>query len=112
MSYKQNKLTSLIAKEVSDILQFEVKNPEIGFVTVTGVEVSNEYSYAKIHVTFLDKKNKEVQFEALNRVKGFIRSSLAKKIKIYKVPELIFVMDNSYEEGEKIEKILKELKKD
>ena len=98
-------------KDVSDILQFEVKSPDIGFITVTGVEVTNDYSYAKVFVTFLDKKNIENRFEALQRTKGFIRSSLAKKLSIYKVPELVFVLDNSYEQGEKIERILKEIEK-
>src|SRR5690554_1247455 len=109
MSHKQHKIASLILKDVSDIIQYEVKSPDIGFITVTGVEVTNDYSYAKIFVSFLDKKNIEKRFEALQRVKGFVRSSLAKKMSIYKVPELIFVLDISYEQGEKIEKILKEI---
>ena len=111
MSHKQHKISSLILKDVSDILQYEVKNPDIGFITVTAVEVTSDYSYAKIFVSFLDKKNVEKRFDALQRVKGFVRSSLAKKLAIYKVPELIFVLDTSHEQAEKIEKILKEIEK-
>lgn len=110
MSYKKDKISMSIFRYISDIIQFEVKSSEIGFVTVTKVEVTTDFSYAKIFVSFLDKKRAQAQFEALERVKGFIRSSLAKKLTIYKVPELIFVMDDSYEKGEKIEQILREIK--
>ncbi|MCK9198444.1 MAG: 30S ribosome-binding factor RbfA [Erysipelotrichales bacterium] len=110
MAYKQDKISVSILKYVSDILQFEVKSPDIGFITVTGVEVTNDLSYAKIFVSFLDKSKVNLRMEALERVKGFIRSSLAQKLTIRKVPTLIFVYDDSYEKGEKIEKILKEIK--
>ena len=110
MSYKKDKISMLIFRYISDIIQFEVKSTEIGFVTVTKVEVTTDLSYAKVFVSFLDKKRASTQFEALERVKGFVRSSLAKKLSIYKVPELVFVMDDSYEKGERIEQILKEIK--
>jgi len=110
VAYKQDKISVSILKYVSDILQFEVKSPDIGFITVTGVEVTNDLSYAKIFVSFLDKSKVNLRMEALERVKGFIRSSLAQKLTIRKVPTLIFVYDDSYEKGEKIEKILKEIK--
>ncbi|MDD3383736.1 MAG: 30S ribosome-binding factor RbfA [Bacilli bacterium] len=110
MAYKQDKISVSILKYVSDILQFEVKSPDIGFITVTGVEVTNDLSYAKIFVSFLDKSKVNLRMEALERVKGFIRSSLAQKLTIRKVPTLIFVYDDSYEKGEKIEKILKDIK--
>ncbi len=111
MAHKQNKIASIIMKDVSDILMFEVKSPDIGFITVTGAEVTSDYSYAKIYVSFLDKKNVDGRFEALQRVKGFVRTSLSRKLSIYKVPELIFVLDKSYEQGEKIDRILKEIEK-
>jgi ribosome-binding factor A len=109
MAYKKDKVSVAILKHVSDILQFEVKSPEIGFVTVTGAEVTQDLSYAKIYISVFDRAHAEKRMEALNRVKGFVRSSLAKKLTIRKVPELIFVLDTSAERGEKIDKILKEI---
>lgn len=111
MPYKVDKINVAILKNVSDILQFEVKNPEIGFVTVTRVETTRDYSYSKIYVSFLDNKNADKRMEALEKTKGFIRSELAKRLTIYKCPSLIFVKDTAYEEGQKIENILNGLKK-
>ena len=111
MAYKQDKVSVSILKYVSDIIQFELKSSEIGFITVTGVEVTGDLSIAKIFVSFLDNKNVERRFEALNRCKGFIRSSLAKKLTIRKTPSLIFVIDDSFERGMKIEKLIKDINK-
>lgn len=111
MAYKQDKVSVSILKYVSDIIQFELKSSEIGFITVTGVEVTGDLSIAKIFVSFLDNKNVEKRFEALNRCKGFIRSSLAKKLTIRKTPSLIFVIDDSFERGMKIEKLIKDINK-
>lgn len=110
-AYKMDKLNVSILKYVSDIIQFEVKSPEIGFVTVTGVEVTKDLSYAKVYVSFLGVTNTTKNMEALERVKGFIRSSLAKKLTTYKVPALIFVLDTSFEKGQHIEDIIKEIHK-
>ncbi len=112
MAYKKDKMSVSILKHVSDILQFEVKSPDIGFVTVTSVEVTKDLSSAKIYVRYIDKQNREIHLQALERVKGYIRSSLAKKLTIYKVPELVFIYDDSIEKGEKIEHILAEINKD
>ena len=111
MAYKQDKVSVSILKYVSDIIQFELKSSEIGFITVTGVEVTGDLSIAKIFVSFLDNKNVEKRFEALNRCKGFIRSSLAKKLTIRKVPSLVFIIDDSFERGMKIEKLIQGLDK-
>ena len=59
MAYKQDKVSVSILKYVSDIIQFELKSSEIGFITVTGVEVTGDLSIAKIFVSFLDNKNVE-----------------------------------------------------
>ncbi len=111
MAYKQDKVSVSILKYVSDIIQFELKSSEIGFITVTGVEVTGDLSIAKIFVSFLDNKNVDKRMEALNRCKGFIRSSLAKKLTIRKTPNLIFVIDDSFERGMKIEKLIKDINK-
>ena len=111
MAYKQDKVSVSILKYVSDIIQFELKSSEIGFITVTGVEVTGDLSISKIFVSFLDNKNVEKRMEALNRCKGFIRSSLAKKLTIRKTPSLIFIIDDSFERGMKIEKLIKDINK-
>lgn len=112
MSLKTERMDMTIQREISHILQFELKNPKLGFVTVTDVQCTNDLSQAKVYVTFLGKQGRnEAGMKVLNQSKGFIRSSVAKKIKIRKMPELIFIQDKSLEQGNKIESILKEIDK-
>ena len=102
MGLKKDKMDNIIQKEVSEIIQFELKNPKIGFVTITDVDVTSDMSYAKIFVSFLGQDaRKEAGLKALNQSKGFIRSELAKRLTIRKTPELIFQLDNSLEKGNK-----------
>ena len=109
MAFKQDRLNVSIQKYISDILQFDVRNPDIGFVTVTGVQITNDYSIAKVFVSFLGTKNPQARLESLEKSKGYIRSELAKKLTIRKCPQIIFVLDNSYEQGKRIEDILNEI---
>ena len=108
MVMKKEKMNNIIKRDLSAILQTEVKDPSIGFCTITGVETTSDLSIAKVYVSFLNK-NRKKSMEALERSKGFIRSLLAKRLTIRKCPELHFVLDNSLEYGNKIESIIEEL---
>ena len=108
---KNEKMNHICQRAISEIIQFELKDPKVGFVTITDVQVTNDNSYAKVFVSFLGKQERaEAGLKALNRSKGFIRSALAKRLSIRKTPELIFELDKSLEQGNKIERILSELK--
>lgn len=112
MSLKTERMEMTIQREISHILQFELKNTNLGFCTVTDVQCTNDLSQAKVYVTFLGKQGRnDAGMRVLNQSKGFIRSGVAKKIKIRKMPELIFIQDTSLEQGNKIENILKEIEK-
>lgn len=112
MSLKTERMDMTIQREISHILQFDLKNPKLGFVTVTDVQCTNDLSQAKVYVTFLGKQGRnDAGMKVLNQSKGFIRSSVAKKIKIRKMPELIFIQDTSLEQGNRIEKILHDIEK-
>ncbi len=112
MKVKAEKIAGIIQKEVSEIIQFNLKDPKIGFITITDVTVTNDLSIAKIYVSFLGQKaREEAGMKALERSKGFIRSTLAKRLSIRKVPELIFKVDDALERGNKIEEILSEIHK-
>ncbi|MCH4287201.1 MULTISPECIES: 30S ribosome-binding factor RbfA [Bacillota] len=112
MTLKAEKVAGIIQKEVSEIIQFELKDPKIGFITITDVTVTNDLSIAKIYVSFLGQKaREEAGMKALERSKGFIRTNLAKRMTLRKVPELQFKIDDSLERGNKIEKILYEMNK-
>jgi len=107
---KQEKLAVQIQKFISDIIQFELKADNLGIVTVTRVKVSDDNSWAKIYVSFLDK-NREEKLENLKNYKPMIRTALSKKLTIRRTPDLTFALDDSYEKGEKIESIIRELNK-
>ncbi len=106
---KLKRYNSSYKKEISNILQNEIKDDDIKFVSVTGVEITNDLSYAKVFITVFDKEKKDSTMKALNKAKGFIRTELAKRVEIRHTPELRFVFDESNEYGERIENIIKEI---
>ena len=105
---KQERLAVQIQKYISDIIHFEIKADNLGIVTVTRVKVSDDNSWAKIYVSFLDK-DREAKLENLKTYKTPIRNALAKKLTIRRTPDITFTIDDSFEKGEKIEKIIREL---
>lgn len=108
MVLKKDKMNNIVLRELSSILQIEVKDPSIGFCTITAVDITSDLSIAKVYVSFLNKNTKK-SMEALERSKGFIRSILAKRLTIRKCPEIYFLLDDSLVYGNKIESIIDEL---
>ncbi|MCH4207068.1 MAG: 30S ribosome-binding factor RbfA [Solobacterium sp.] len=109
-SIKEKRLEGIIRKDVSDIIQFDLKDPDVGFVTITDVKVSNDHSYATIYVTFLGKENRaQAGLRALNRARGFVRSALSQQLDIRRTPELTFEIDRSAENGRHIDEIIQQI---
>ncbi len=107
MSIKNDRIDSIVQKELSDIIANEVKNPNIKFVTVTYADVTNDLSYAKVYFTTLGDKDKTLK--GLNSAKGFIRKTLADRVELRHIPELEFIYDESIEYGKRIEDKIKEI---
>jgi len=107
MADRTQRIQSIIGKNISEIIQFELKNPRIGFCTVSEVWVSSDFSYARVYVTFLGAKYPKQNLEELNKTRGYVRSSLAKKIDIRKTPEIIFYLDETYEKINHLNEVLK-----
>lgn len=103
MANKSERIQSLILKNISEIIQFELKSKNVGFVTVSGVNVTHDLSHAKVYVSFLGKGSNSSRLEALNKTKGFIRSELAKRMDTYKVPEISFILDDTFEKAQKLD---------
>ncbi len=108
MNIRAKKVASAFVREISYIIMQEVKDPEIKFVTITGCEVTNDFSYAKVYFTVLNG-NKEQAIEALNRASNFIEIELSKKVGIRKMPDISFYYDESIDYGNRIEQKIKEL---
>lgn len=109
MSVKTQRIGSNFVKEISYIIMEEVKDPDIKFVTITGCDVTNDLSYAKVYFTVLNKEYKEKTITALNRAADFIEIELSKRVDIRKMPNISFHYDESIEYGENIERKIKEI---
>lgn len=98
-----DKLDSLFQKEISNIIQFDLNDPNIGFATVSEVRVSPDLSLAKVYVSFFGNN---YGIAALKKSKGFIKTELAHRLKLRKIPDLEFVVDDTLSQVEHIEKII------
>lgn len=111
--HRLERLQELIKEEFGSILQRDLKDPRIGFVSVTDVEVSNDYSHVKIFVSVLgDTEAKRLTMEGLESAKGFIRTELGQRIRMRHTPEVHLIADDSMERGSRIMKLLDEVKKE
>jgi ribosome-binding factor A len=108
MSLKIDRLNNMFVEEISKIIHEEIKDKEVGFVTVTDARITNDLSFAKIYITTLNNDRDKV-LKALNKASSFIRTMLCDKIKIRKMPEIHFVYDESIEYGKKIEDIIERI---
>jgi len=103
---RPQKLGDQIQRELSDLLQRELRDPRVGMVTITSVDVSPDLSHAKVFFTILEKDKLPETGAGLKRSAGFLRSQLAKRIKMYTTPELRFVYDESVERGDHLSRLI------
>lgn len=107
------KLQELIKQEMSKMLLREIKDPRIGFVTVTDVEVTGDLREAKIYVSIMGGEEQvQASLEGLHSALGFIRREIGKRIRLRFTPEISFALDNSLDYGEHIQKILLKIEKE
>ncbi len=109
MSIKIERLNHLFMEEISKILMTEIKDEDIKFVTVTGVEITNDLSFAKVYVTVLDPEKKKSTLNSLQKASHFIRGKLSERVDIRHTPELKFLYDDSVAYGEHIEEIIEKM---
>ena len=111
MTRRTDRLGELFREEISKLLQKGLKDPRVGFATISRVDITEDLSYAKVLVSVMGSdKEKRDTLIGLNNSAGFIRQFLGKGIKIRKIPELAFVLDENLEHAMRIEGILAELK--
>lgn len=100
----------MIREAISELLQREISDPRLDFVTVTYVETTSDLRQAHIYVTFLsDSKDLEESLGALTKAAGYLRRQLGQKVYLRYVPELNFHLDRSVEQGLRIDRILQDL---
>jgi len=104
---KLKRIESQILREVSDIIMNEARDNAIKDITITGCNVTNDLSFAKIY--FTTQGDKQLVLKDLGEASGYIRGELAERIEIRHTPKLKFVYDESIEYGQKIESIISEI---
>ncbi len=110
MYKRSEKVAEAVHEIVTGLLVKGLKDPRIGFVTITGVEVSDDLHHAKVYFTVVGSdEEKKATAAGLNSARSFIRKEMGKQLRMRYVPEIIFCYDNSIAYGNKIDAILKEI---
>ncbi len=111
--YRQEKLGELIAAELSDLLRTRVKDPRVGFASITHVEVSGDLRHAKIFVSVLGSEDEQAAtIQALKHATGFLRHELASRLVVRYMPALVFKLDTSIEKGTRVLQLIRELEQE
>jgi len=113
MANRSNRVAEQMKKELGEIIARKLKDPRIGFVTVTDVEVTGDLQQATVYITVLgDNKKREETLKGLAKAKGFIRTEIGQRIRLRKTPELMFEFDLSSDYGNKIDTLLRQINDD
>ena len=103
---RPQKIADLMQRDLSELLQREVRDPRVGMVTITSVDVSPDLSHAKVFFTILDSRKKGETTKGLQRAASFLRSQLSRRMSMYTTPELRFVYDESVERGDRLSQLI------
>lgn len=110
-SNRLGRVNEELKKEISQVINYELQNSKVtGIVSVTKVKITPDLRYAKVYISTLNPKDVKKTLEGLKESAGFIRSRVANTINLRVTPELVFVYDDSEEQGNRIDQILRELK--
>ncbi|WP_313798638.1 30S ribosome-binding factor RbfA [Cytobacillus sp.] len=110
MSLRANKVGEQMKKELGEIIGRKIKDPRIGFVTVTDVQVTGDLQQATVYISVLgDDEQKENTLKGLAKAKGFIRSEIGQRIRLRKTPEIFFEFDESIDYGNRIDTLLHQI---
>ncbi len=113
MSHRANRVGEQMKKELSEIIGRKIKDPRIGFLTVTDVQLTGDLQQAKVYISVLgDEHQRENTLKGLAKANGFIRSEIGQRIRLRKTPEIIFEFDESIDYGNKIESLIRKIHKD
>lgn len=111
MTTRQEKVEELLKQEISDIIRRELKDPRLGFITITDAEVTKDLRHAKVYVSVMgDEQAKEQTLSILQRAAGFMRGEFGRRAHLKVIPEITFKMDTSIEQGARIFELLQQEK--
>lgn len=107
---RSQRVVEQIKRELAELIRLEVKDPRVGFITLTDVEITPDYAHAKVFFTSMTgKEDVEGILVGLRRASGFLRRELGKRVRIHTTPELHFHYDQSVEEGSRLSQLIDEV---
>ena len=110
---RPEKLEDQIQFLLANLIQRSLKDPELGFVTITAVRLTGDRGIAKVYYTVLGEETQvECSQKALKRASGFLRSHLAKRLSLRRIPELRFYHDGSVEKGNRMEELFSQIREE
>jgi len=110
--WRADRLADKIRVEVAGMIGGELKDPRIGFTTVTRVDLSHDLHHARVWVSVLgDEAAQQRTLEGLTSAVGYVRREVSHRLRLHRVPDLIFVLDRSSEEASRMETLLRDLKR-
>lgn len=110
MNMRAERVGEQMKKELMDIINNKLKDPRVGFLTITDVQPTNDLSLAKVYLTVLGSdKERENTFKGLEKAKGFIKTEIGQRMRLRIVPDLQFEYDESIEYGNRIERLIQDL---
>jgi ribosome-binding factor A len=111
-THRLGRVAKELQKEISQLVLYELKGRNLGFITITRVEPTTDLQYAKVFITMLDDENKlKLALEALNKAAGYIQRILGKRIRMRYIPKLSFHFDDMIEKEQRIFKLFSEMDK-
>jgi len=107
---RSQRVVEQIRRELAELIRLEVKDPRVGFITLTDVEITPDYAHAKVFFTSMTGEADVPEImQGLRRASGFLRRELGRRIRIHTIPELHFNYDRSVEEGSRLSRLIDEV---
>jgi len=107
---RAERVARALRREISDILRHELKDPRIGFVSITEVELSSDLRQAKVYCSVLgEPEEKRKALQGLRSATGFVRAEVAHRIRLRHAPDLVFLLDDSIERGVRVVSLMTKL---
>lgn len=104
---RSSRVAEQIQRELAELISLELKDPRVGLITLTGVEVTPDYAHAKVfYTTLADAAGRKEIEVGLQRASGFLRRELGRRIRVHTLPELHFVYDESVERGDRLSRLI------
>ncbi|MBS0511562.1 MAG: 30S ribosome-binding factor RbfA [Proteobacteria bacterium] len=104
---RSQRVVEQIRRELAELIRLEVKDPRVGFITLTDVEITPDYAHAKVYFTSMTGEADVPEIlQGLRRASGFLRRELGRRVRIHTTPELHWHYDRSVEEGSRLSKLI------